>query len=236
MFEEMRISAKRKRRKDLGPCGMGLFSLASTAVWPQHGQVGLGVWCVWRGALPSLHFNVRGREETISSNQLPISKASAAPAPAHLHDNKGLEKSTQSEFWADKCQANTSFLFLSRWVRRWGASIFVPRARFCSGHLGKQWLFHQAKVTDHYPKEAENGLLAGQEGSRKSHPSAGWRGARRGEKLGNIKDSCLCFQVTSCVSAEATLSFQDFKPHSFSSCSSPPLPPPPHKWGPSFPL
>ena len=94
----MRISAERKRRKDLGPCGMGLLSLASTVVWSQHGQAGLGVWCVWRGALPSLHFNVRGREETISSNQLPISEASAVHAPAHLHDNKGLEKSTQSEF------------------------------------------------------------------------------------------------------------------------------------------
>ena len=208
----------------------------------EHGQAGLGVWCVWSGAFPSLHFNVRGREETISSNQTPISKASAVPAHAHLHDNKGLEKSTQSEFWADKCQANTSFLFLSRWVRRWGALIFVPRARFCPGHLGKQWLFHQAKITAHYPKGAENGLLAGQEGSRKSHPSAGWRGARRREKLGNIKDSCLCFQVTSCVSAEATCSFQDFEvlssqqPHSFSSCSSSPPPPPPHKRGPSFSL
>ena len=90
----MRISAERMRKKDLGPCGMGLFSLESTVVWLQHGQAGLGVWCVWRGAFPSLHFNVRGREETISSNQLPISKASAAPAHAHLHDNKGLEKST----------------------------------------------------------------------------------------------------------------------------------------------
>lgn len=108
----------------------------------------------------------------------------------------------------------------------------MPRARFCSGHLGKQWLFHQAKVTAHYPKGVENGLLAGQEASRKSYPSAEQWGARRGEKLGNIKGSCLCFKVISRVSAEATFSFQDFEelsswqPHSFSSCSASPTPHP----------
>ena len=191
---------------------MGLFSLASTAVWLQHGQVGPGVWCVWRGALPSLHFNVRGREETIGSNQLPISKASAAPAPVHLHDNKGLEKSTQSEFWADKCQANTSFLLLSRWVRRWGASLLCQEPDFVLVIWGSSGYFIRQKSQPIIQRKQRMAFLQGRKDPENPIPLQGGR-ELEGER--NLEIS----KIPACVFRLPAV-FQQ-RPHSPSRTSNP---------------
>lgn len=87
--------------------GMGVFGLVSTVVSDLCGA----------GAFLSLNFNVRGARGNHQFT-LPHLCGFACVHPIwsllfpHLHDNGGLLKFIQSQFWADKCQANISFLFL----------------------------------------------------------------------------------------------------------------------------
>ena len=135
--------------------GMGIFRPVSTVV---------SDLCGIRAFL-SLKFNVRGARGNHQFTLPHLCSFACAhpiwrPLFLHLHDNGGLQKFTQSQFWADKCQANISFLFLELMV---DSVRFRVKRQILSRWAGKQRQFHQAKSQPNTLGEQRMTLL----GSRK---------------------------------------------------------------------
>lgn len=107
-------------------------------IWGRHSRAVVGAthqsypWVWFSRSPPCLNFNVRGArgnhpfKQTAHLCGFTCAYWMWRLLFPHLHDNRGLKRLTQSEFWADKCQANISFLFFSRvvgsvdfWAKSW---------------------------------------------------------------------------------------------------------------------
>lgn len=124
-LREMRPRVEKKRKKDL----QGLGQAFSGSGRPHTSELSVSV--ISRSPA-CLNFNLRGARGNHPFK--PTAHLCGFTCAywiwrllfPHLHDNRGLKRFTQSEFWADKCQANISFLFFSRvvgnvdfWAKSW---------------------------------------------------------------------------------------------------------------------